>query len=249
MEIGFFFKKKIAYFMEPFGMVMALLVIGLYFLFVKKQSLAKFFLSLGFLVMFLYSYQPFSNFLVVNLEKQYPKYNYEHDIKYIHVLGNGHNTDEEQPLSSQISEASIRRDSEGIIIHLKTKESKLIFTGYEGWTNIATARMNANFAQAVGVEEENIIIDEDSKDTAEEAEFTKTIVGSEKFVLVTSAMHMPRAMLLFESLDLNPIAAPTNFYKEGYDFFSLPNLGNFGRSQLAMHEYIGLLWSKLKASI
>jgi len=236
--------------MEPFGMVICLLFIGLYFLFFKKDRRAKIFLSLGFVIMSLYSYQPFSNFLIAKLENQYPKYDYKEQIKYIHVLGSGHNDDMSQPLSSRVGSTSIKRDSEGIIIHLNTKDSKIIFTGYEGKTDITTAQVNANYAMALGIKEENLIINGKPKDTKEEALFTQTILGDEKFILVTSATHMPRSMMLFESLGLHPIAAPTNFYKDASsDFLSLPDIGSFQKSQIAIHEYLGILWSKLKASI
>lgn len=250
MEFGFILKKTLSYFLEPFGMVLALFLIGLYFLFTKNERKAKVFLSLGFVIMFLYSYQPFSNFLVANLENQYPKYDYKSEVKYIHVLGSGHNTDSEQPLSSQVGDAGVKRDIEGLIIHLRTKKSKIIFTGYEGETNISNAQMNANLAKALGIKEENMLVNPSPKDTQEEAIFIKSIVGKESFVLVTSATHMPRAMMLFQSLGLNPVAAPTNFYKEKFgEYFKAPSIEYFRRSEIAVHEYIGILWSKLKASI
>lgn len=247
-ELGFLLKKTIAYFVEPFGVFIAIFTIGIYFLFTNKNRLSKLFLSLSFFVVLLYSYPPISNYLVSNLENQYPKYDYKNsDIKYIHVLGSGHNTDPDQPLSSQIGEASAKRDLEGILIHFNTDGSKLIFTGYEGSTNIATAKMNEKLALALGVKEENMIINPLPKDTKEEALFTKTIVGSEPFILVTSATHMPRSMMLFKSLGLNPIPAPTNFYKNEFNgYFKLPDIGSFSKSQIAMHEYIGMLWSKLR---
>ncbi len=247
MELGFYLKKIVAYFVEPFGMVIALFILGLYFLYTNKAKYSKLFLGLTFVIMFLYSYPPFANFLITNLENQYPKYDYKQEIKYIHVLGNGHNVDRQQPLSSKISDAGIKRDLEGILIHLNTKNSKLIFTGYEGKTNISNAKMNATIAIALGVDETNIIINGLPKDTKEEALFTKTLVGEEPFVLVTSATHMPRSMMLFKSLGLNPIAAPTNFYKNEFDgYFRLPTVGDFYKSKIAMHEYIGILWAKLR---
>ena len=246
-ELGFFLKKTITYFVEPFGMFLALFIMGMYFLFRNKNGFAKFFLSISFFVVFLYSYPPFANYLVSNLENQYPKYEYNSDIKYIHVLGSGHNTDPEQPLSSQIGGTSMKRDLEGIIIHLNTPHSKLIFTGYEGNTNIATAKMNEKLALSLGVKQENMIINGLPKDTKEEALFTKTIVGSEQFVLVTSATHMPRSMMLFKSLGLNPIPAPTNFYKHEFTgYFELPTSESLNKSKMAMHEYIGILWSKIR---
>jgi uncharacterized SAM-binding protein YcdF (DUF218 family) len=77
--------------------------------------------------------------------------------------------------------------------------------------------------------------------------FTKSLIGDEPFILVTSATHMPRAMMLFESLGLNPIPAPTNFYKtESNSFFIAPEVESFNISRIAIHEYIGILWSKIR---
>ncbi|MBE0515405.1 ElyC/SanA/YdcF family protein, partial [Sulfurimonas sp.] len=214
MEFGFYLKKFVTFFLEPLGFVSALFAIGLYFLFVDRKNISKLFLSLSFLFLLLFSYEPFSNFLVKNLEENYPKYGYKKDIKYIHVLGGGHNTDESQPLSSNISSSGIKRVLEGVIIHMQTPGSKLVFTGYEGDTEIPNAIMNAKLAAALGVEEKNMILNPNPKDTKEEALFLRSILSGEKFALVTSATHMPRAIMLFESLGLNPVAAPTDFHKK-----------------------------------
>jgi uncharacterized SAM-binding protein YcdF (DUF218 family) len=134
-----------------------------------------------------------------------------------------------------------------VIIHFKTSDSKLIFTGYEGKTDVATARMSADLAIALGVKEENIIINGKPKDTKEEAEFTKVLLGSEPFVLVTSATHMPRSMRLFKSLGLNPIPAPTDFHKKDFNgYLQAPEISSLENSRIAMHEYIGILWAKIR---
>ncbi len=247
MEFGFFLKKFITFFIEPFGLVLSLFVFGIYFLFANKKSYSKLFLSLSLGLLLLFSYEPFSNFLLENLENQYPKYDYKKDVKYIHVLGSGHNTDKSQPLSSNIGSVGVKRVIEGVGIHFKTPNSKLIFTGYEGDTNISNAQMNASLAMMLGVKEDNIIINKEPKDTKEEALFTKSILGDEAFVLVTSASHMPRSMRLFKSLGLNPIAAPTAFYKkESSGYLKEPDIYSFENSTMAIHEYIGILWSVLK---
>jgi uncharacterized SAM-binding protein YcdF (DUF218 family) len=247
LESGFFLKKFVTFFIEPFGLVLSLFVFGIYFLFANRKSCSKLFLSLSLGLLLLFSYEPFSNFLLENLENQYPKYDYKIDVKYIHVLGSGHNTDKSQPLSSNIGSVGVKRVIEGVIIHKNTAGSKLIFTGYEGDTNISNAQMNANLAMMLGVKEDNIIINKEPKDTKEEALFAKSMLGGEVFVLVTSASHMPRSMKLFKSLGLNPIAAPTAFYKkELSSYLKEPNIDSFKNSTMAMHEYIGILWSVLK---
>jgi len=246
MDIGFKLKQFVTFFVEPFGMVLTLLIVGLYFLFTKKESLAKLFLSFGLGLLLLFSYTPFSNFLITQLEDIYPTYNYKHNIKYIHILGSGHNNDKTQSLSSQLSDTSIKRVIEGILIHKRTPNSILIFTGYRGKNDFSTAEMHTKLALALGVNKKNIISNSQPKDTAEEALFSKSIVGKNPFVLVTSATHMPRSMRLFKKLGLNPIPAPTKFYKEEEsidNYFKAPSADTLETSRVAIHEYLGILWS------
>ena len=246
MDIGFIIKKFVTFFIEPSGMVLSLFILGLYFLYKDRYKIAKIFLSLGFGLFFLFAYPPFANFLVQNLENKYSKYTYKQNIKYIHVLGSGHNTDKMQPLSSQVG--AIRRILEGVIIYKYIKGSKLILTGYKGDTNISNAQMNEKLAISLGVKKEDIIIGSEPKDTQEEAIFTKSIVDKKPFVLVTSASHMPRSIKLFESLGLKPIPAPTDFKKREFiGFLRMPNLDAFDNSTKAIHEYYGMLWSYITA--
>ncbi len=246
-DFEFVLKKFITFFVEPYGIVFSLFFIGLYFLFLNKYTQAKRSLFISFTLLFLFAYPPFANFLISNLENQYPKYSLTNKVKYIHVLGSGHNDDDSQPLSSQISSASIKRDLEGILIHKTMPKTKIIFTGYAGNTSISNAKINKKLALSLGINKNNLIINSKPKDTKEEALFSKTIVGKEPFILVTSATHMPRSMMLFESLGLHPIPAPTNFYKKKIDtYFDAPDIESFMKSQIAVHEYIGILWTKLK---
>lgn len=182
--------------------------------------------------------------LIKNLEQKYEKYSYDNNVSYIHVLGGGHNTDKTQPISSLLSDASTKRVLEGVIIYKNTPGSKLIFTGYEGKTDISTAQMNANLAITLGVPKEDIIINANPKDTYEEAEFCKTVVKNSKFVLVTSASHMPRSIMLFKRKGLKPIAAPTYFQKSNI-VSHIPTIDSLYNSKMAIHEYIGIIWAKM----
>ena len=245
MEIGFILKQTITFFIEPLGLILSLLIIGIFYLFKQRYLYSKIFISLGFAILVLFSYPPFSNYLVQNLEGKYTKYAYDDKIKYIHVLGSGHNTDISQPLSSQIS--SIKRVIEGVIIHKRIKDSKLIFTGYKGKTNISNAKMNQKLAIALGVEKGNIIINSKPKDTGEEAKYIKQLLGKKPFILVTSATHMERSIKLFKSLGLHPAPAPTDFYKNEFiSFLKFPNINSFSKSSVAIHEYLGIVWNYIE---
>lgn len=98
---------------------------------------------------------------------------------------------------------------------------------------------------------QTLLLEEKSKTTFENAMFAKKVLKDKslsKFILVTHAYHMPRAMWCFEDVGLSPISAPTVFYKrnsavsEIYQY--IPNAGALKQSRNALHEYIGMFWYK-----
>jgi len=249
MEFLFLAKKLITFFIEPLGLILTLTSIGLYFLYKSSYTKAKFFLSFSLLLLLFLSYPPVGNFLILQLESQYSKYDYkDEDIAYIHVLGSGHSENNKWPLSSQIGNASLKRTIEGITIYKKLNKPnvKLIFTGYSGFNNtIDNAEINASIARIANISNQNIIINGEPKDTKEEVGFIKSILGGSSFILVTSASHMPRAMKLFKDVGLSPIAAPTDFHGEDLLLLKAPNINSLAKSRTAIHEYLGTIWSYL----
>lgn len=244
---SFTFKKLITFFVEPYGLFLCLLCFGIFFLYKNRIKLATNILYFLLTLMFLFAYPPFANILITNLEDNYQKFDYKKEIKYIHVLGGGHIIDDTQPLSSLINNNSIKRIIEGVIIHKKNPNSKLIFTGYSGRTSISNAYMNAKLAQELGVKKDDIIVNGKPKDTREESLYIKSLLGkNESFILVTSATHMPRAMKLFHSIGLYPIPAPTDFHKnKTSSFLQFPSISALLESKIAIHEYIGIIWNMI----
>ena len=77
-------------------------------------------------------------------------------------------------------------------------------------------------------------------------------MGKDRFILVTSASHMRRSQALFRKLGMDPIAAPTDYESTGQglrlsDFY--PSVGELHKADLALHEYLGLAWAKLRGKI
>ena len=251
MEFGFFLKKFVSFFAEPLGLVLVAFALGLIFLLQKRVGLAKGFVAFGVFLLLLFSYPPFASWLIAPLESHYTKFtplNSHHNIKYIHVLGSGHSIDTDQSITSQLSNTAIKRVTEGVMLHKALPHTKLIFTGYAGDTNTSNAQMNAMLALALGVKKESIIINEAPKDTQEEAAFSASIINAKPFILVTSASHMYRSMRLFQEAGLDPIAAPTDFHKEQFSgYLRAPRAYYFYISSVALHEYLGVLWSYIRS--
>lgn len=99
----------------------------------------------------------------------------------------------------------------GIRLWLANPGSKMIFTGAAAKTNpVSTAEAGARVAESLGVPRSAIITLDSPKDTEEEAAAVKQAIGDVPFLLVTSASHLPRAMIFFEKQGLHPLPAPAN---------------------------------------
>jgi uncharacterized SAM-binding protein YcdF (DUF218 family) len=94
-----------------------------------------------------------------------------------------------------------------------------------------------------------IYLEPDSKTTAENAKFTARLLLQYRInhiVLVTSAIHMQRAMALFAQNGINVIAAPTGFYSLGYEnlpiLWFIPSASAMLNTSSILHEIIGYLY-------
>lgn len=147
-------------------------------------------------------------------------------------------------------ESDVLRASEVLrISKIKSQKSKIIISGTDPLNpqKKETEEMK-EFLVEQGITAKNIVLEGESRNTFENAKNVRELVGGEPFFLVTSAYHMPRAQETFQKLGMNPVLAPTDFKAEGQydilDFF--PDAKNLRNSDLALHEYFGILWYTLK---
>ncbi len=128
----------------------------------------------------------------------------------------------------------------------------LIYTGYENEYAKATIRQiadsfNLPFKECNKLQPGCYIIEGKSKDTYENAKFTKRLfsrfgIKKPTVILVTSAFHMPRSYALFRYFGFTPIVSKTDYkLDEEPDIWNiLPRIDNYHASYYALHEYLGL---------
>lgn len=103
-----------------------------------------------------------------------------------------------------------------------------------------------------GVAEEQAFAEEASENTWQNAAYMWQMLKSQgvsHIVLVTSAWHMPRSCWCFEQQGFEVIAAPTDYLTQQNDYDArslLPDAGTLASSSLALHEYLGLGWYRLR---
>jgi len=108
-----------------------------------------------------------------------------------------------------------------------------------------------HFIEMLGVPSDSILVEGNSRNTIENAKEVEKLmrkVKGKSILLVTSALHMPRAYWLFSRTGLKVIPAPTDFEVASGHFtihHLLPSSGALEASTNAWREYIGLWVSKL----
>ncbi len=257
----FILKKLISHFLLPVPIIAILLCIGLFCLyFTPSRKKGKACVLLATLLLLASAYKPVPDYLLHHLETQYrplqltsvenrSSVETAHHFKYVVVLGGGFADDPGLPATSQLGQDTLTRLVEGIRLQRKISGSRLVVSGGKISGKVAMAEIMKKVALDLGVKASDIIVEDHSPDTVSEAYYLKPLLGTSAFVLVTSAAHMPRAMLLFRQMGLQPIPAPANFLirnargtSVGLYFPGSTNLRNTG---LAIHEYLGTLWAKI----
>lgn len=247
MDLLFLLKKLIGFLLLPLSMSLIFLGLGLTLIYINKFTrYAKASLSLGIFLLLFFSWQPTANLLLRPIEQSHAGFDTSQPVDYIMVLGNLVESDPNVPPYSHLSSSATARILEGIRIAKSQPTAKLIVSGYAGDNTISCAEAYADFAMQMGIDEARIIQLNTPRDTREEAEQAKQIIQQGSLALVTSASHMPRAMMYFQKQIENVHAAPT-FYLAKYSNKTdwRFNANGLLKSERAIYEYVGLLWQAI----
>jgi uncharacterized SAM-binding protein YcdF (DUF218 family) len=103
------------------------------------------------------------------------------------------------------------------------------------------------------VPREAIVLDTVSPDTETQARTMRKLVNGERCIVVTSAAHMRRSLALFRKAGVDALPAPTHFLSQRNASLSLgdffPGAGRIQGADVAVHEYLGLAWGRLRGSL
>lgn len=245
-------KKWLGSLLLPLPLLLIMTFLGLWLLHQQHKRSGRTLVLLSLLSLCLLSTRPVANALMAPLEAQYPSYlpalrtPGQDPIQDIVVLGAAQAADPSLPLLSQLGEAGLARITEGVSLAHAYPEARLIVSGYAGSEGRSSAELYAAVAQALGIAEARILALPLPKDTAEEAMTIAPLIHGRHALLVTSASHMPRAMALFHHQGAKPTAAPVGHQvKESQGslplYTYLPGARYLERSEIAWHEYLGLL--------
>lgn len=241
------FQKVIEAFLLPPGFFVTLFILMgiLWRKKAPKKALLMFFLA----IVFYFLSSIIGIFLLLYpLEKSH-SYSDLQGAEVVVVLGGGV---VKTPDGYQLSIHTAARLLKGLEIANK-KHLPLIVTGGKlpGVDQLPEAEIMKQQAISLGFDEGNIFVEPLARTTKENAFYTTALMKQKAFkkaVLVTSAVHMKRAVYCFEKNGVSAIPCPTAFL---YDHSKIewidliPNRDALDANLAAIHEYFGLVWYRI----
>lgn len=249
----FLLKKWIGGLLMPLPFALLLLLIGLLLLFFsKRQKLGKMFATSSFILLFCFSFLPVTQTITKPLERSYPALiNAEQDLQMILVLGSSGIADPDLPITGQLSSTALSRFSEVLRLYYANPNAKIVVSGNAFGDTKSHAQLLESLALSYQIPANRIIRLDLPKDTGEEVQAMAQLIEGKRAALVTSATHMPRAMQLFEKYPSQPIPAPAMYLSKTNtqplpSYAYIPSGYQLYKAQVAMHEYLALIFNKLK---
>ena len=244
--------RTIEFFLYPPGNLLIFMLLG--FAFYRYPMIKNTLIILGVAQLIFFSLPIVSNKLMASLESQYPPQATLWETQQadaIVVLGASRNDRAIEFGGVTVGTAELERLRYAALLHRQTG-LPLLLTGGDP--------INSGFSEAflmkqVLKEEFNIEatwLEENSHTTWENATLTDEILskaGIKKAWLVTHAWHMPRSMMVFSNRTVEYLPAPHNhglFLWDKLWMDLIPQARALSLSNIAMHEWLGLLWYKLR---
>jgi uncharacterized SAM-binding protein YcdF (DUF218 family) len=164
------------------------------------------------------------------------------------VLGGGLS---QYPPETHLGIFSYARILEAYRIYKLAAEKNIQYTiflsgGYTTTHHDSEASVYKKILLQFGVPEKNIVLEDKSVNTYQNAEYLTPILKRypfKNYLLVTSAVHMRRAIQYFNKFDIHTVAAPSDFPYP--DETLIPKAYNLMQQQMVLTEYFGIIRLKL----
>jgi len=168
------------------------------------------------------------------------------------LAAGGFATDASVPVNGRATEAYLYRFLEGVRVHRALPGSRLLVSVSRPDDVVEARRLLDELAALVGVEAVDLVPVVGAENTRDEARLMAPHVSTNAFYLVTSDLHMTRALMIFKNAGLHPLPAPAGSCGRGDGERPLrasviyPNAANLQAADQAIHEYLGLVWERVR---
>jgi uncharacterized SAM-binding protein YcdF (DUF218 family) len=247
----FYYIAKIGWFFAtPSNALVALALIGLLLMGTKRAALGKRVAFTSIVGLFVAGLSPLGNALMLPLEERFPAFVDDGTpIAGVVVLGGSFETE----VTNVRGQMALNETGERLIalgdLARRYPEAKIIYSGGGSeFTPDTTpeATLVENTIGQLGIAPGRVIYERRSLNTFQNALYSKELVApneGERWLVVTSAFHMPRAMGAFRAVGFKVVAYPVDYRTAGeaslFRPFAFVGEG-LRRTDVAAKEWVGL---------
>jgi uncharacterized SAM-binding protein YcdF (DUF218 family) len=247
----FVLSKTLGVMLLPTNFLIVLGVAGALLLASRFAGLGRKLLVVAVVLLAICGFSPLGNILLYPLEQRFPPWDAGHGPPDgIIVLGGPIDADLSVAHDTPVIRSAPDRMIAAASLAHQYPDARIVFSG--GSANlIANDAREADFAgeifEGLGIDKSRLTMERRSRNTYENAEFSKTIAApkpKERWLLVTSAFHMPRSIGLFRKAGFAVEPYPVDWrVGSRADLSSFTNFAGdgLGRTDTAVREWLGLL--------
>jgi uncharacterized SAM-binding protein YcdF (DUF218 family) len=245
----FVLSKAAALLLLPSNILIAIGIVGLALLFTRWRRAGTRLMAVSLVLLVLAGFLPIGGVLEHTLESRFPPWNAARGAPDgIIVLGGAL----DPVLSRAYGATQLIESAERVTTIAKLAraypKARIVYSGGDG-SLFANAGSEADYLypllDSFGVPRQRVLLEDHSRNTYENAVFTKQLVKprpGERWLLVTSAWHMPRAVGCFRRVGFPVEAYPVDWHTRPRLHLSLSRHFGGGLASLdtAVHEWLGL---------
>ncbi len=246
----FVLSKTIGIALLPANFLIGIGLLGAILLATRLASLGRRLLIGSAVLLAVCGFSPLGDILLHPLEARFPPWDPARGAPDgIVVLGGAIDADLSADHGTVVFTRAADRVVEAGALARQYPKARIIFSG--GSANLTGGPREADYAAAIferlGIAKDRLVMERRSRNTMENAEFSKQLAApksGERWLLVTSAFHMPRSIGIFRKVGFPVEPYPVDWRTGGPDDlleFSPFVLDGLERTEIAVREYLGLV--------
>jgi len=247
----FILSKVLGFFASPSNLMIALGLLGVLLLPTRLSRAGRRLMVASLVALAVLGLSPLGNALIIPLEQRFPPWDDTRGAPDgIVVLGGAITPDVSVARNEVALDEAAERITATVALARRYPAARIVYSGGSGaliYSEGSEAAEAVRMLESLGIPPARIIAEEQSRNTVENAVFSLLLAmpqPGERWLLVTSAYHMPRAMGIFRRAGFAVEAYPVDWRTRGPQDLvrPFPTLGSgLQRADTAMREWVGLL--------
>ncbi len=247
----FALSKTLGIMLLPSNFLIGLSLLGAVLLFTRFASLGRKLVVASAVLLAICGFLPLGNFLLYQLEQRFPPWDDTRGAPDgIIVLGGSVDPELSEAHKITVFRGSVDRIVAAAALAHRYPKARILFSG--GSANLVSddSAKEADYAvsafERLGIARERLTMERRSRNTEENAEFSKALASpkpGERWLLVTSAFHMPRSVGVFRKAGFSVEPYPADWRTgSGWTLWAPSTFASDGLAQIdiAAREWIGL---------